>query len=189
MGLRILLGLIGSASVLGTIMACQPGRTAYNYIFIDSPQFKIDEYGRWAQEHDQIYISSHEDMPIKYTAVRDEYVVRASLDLESSIPSIVYTATTPDGSALLLGGRVFDDCFGHFHDRKNREVGFESPLAALTYTWAARGSEECWNKDDPVNTEFYVELRIQDQNNVILGEEAVTFSAKTNGHYYPYDSY
>ena len=161
----------------------------YHYISIESDQFSATEWGRSELQDAAIHFFSHHDMPVRYQANREQYQVSADLYLGLTYgpPNMTYSATTPDGSELLVAGDSIDDCFGYFVDDMWHEAPLETGLPSLRYVWATRGVQRCYERKEPLYQTRRVMLRISDTNGRVLGEEDVFFSLKKNGRYYVWD--
>ena len=168
--------------------ACVPAGYDYHYVRIDSPQFLVETTGLSDIREEVVYMMSHTEMPTSYSATRGEYTVNAQIVLDSERPQIEITASDESGVSILVGGRVYDDCFGFFHDDMQHEAAIDEPQSILTYTWARRGFPKCYDRIEPVETEMYFDLRIYSANGAVLGDEKTKFSIRKNGRYYVYDS-
>jgi hypothetical protein len=158
------------------------------YVHIESVDFEVETWATAEIGTYSLVVLSHDEMPVSYRLERDNYTLRAELNLRHPTPQVTLTASDARGSLILLYGSVDDYCVGRFYDERHHTIPDWSPKASITYKWLRSGTAECQDTVLVVGQSLGWNIDVVDKSGKVVGEEVISFRVQQNGSYIRLDS-
>ena len=165
------------ALLLLSLTACVPVFFSNHYLsFEDNPNLMVVEYGK---ERNQDALLFDSEIPLKYELVRDAYTVYFEIDGLGAYIRAKDHAGTPLSIQSLDNSHINPIKRCHYirgpQDMLSPKRKMRMGEKAVLYSWYSK-RENCSDSDSRI-----LAFQVFDENNVLVGEEALPFYKGKNG--------